>query len=73
MNTTLFTYKDKEKALFDLKLFSRQYANEGKTLYLFSNTVSKLWICKEIAPTITSDMLIEAMAINGVVFLPSDV
>lgn len=61
-------YTKKDEALFDLKLFSNMNANEGKTLYLKKMKDSKLMIDR----VIFHDDVIEAMAFNGKVFLPTE-
>jgi hypothetical protein len=62
-----FYYGIKEHALFDLKLFSTMNANENIVLYVKKTNDGCFWIDHN---TVFSDE-IEAIAINGKVFLPT--
>ena len=68
----LFFYEDKTKAEFDLELFSKQYANENKPLFLIFDQETGMPGCFYIS----SDMMeinssnVVAIALNGKVFKP---
>lgn len=66
MGNKPFYYDNKDQALFDLKLFSNMNANENKVLYLKKGDPG-YWIDHD---AVHGDD-IEAIALNGVVFLPS--
>jgi hypothetical protein len=61
-------YTKKDEALFDLRLFSNMNANEGKTLYLRKTKDNKL----AISNVVFHDDVIEAIAVNGKVFQPTE-